>query len=83
METRPQTPQLSTDDLIDVLGAFALAVQAGMPASAAAVFRQTLGVIADHARLDGRLPVAAVLDQLQAAWPSPTARAASSNEATH
>lgn len=79
METRPQTPQLSTDDLIDVLGAFALAVQACMPAAAAAVFRQTLGVIADHARQDGRQPVAAVLDQLQAAWPSPAAPAPSSN----
>jgi hypothetical protein len=62
-------PRMSDSDLINLLGAFAFALQAAMPRSQQERFRSTLGSVAQQARLQEMPAVAAVLDQIQATLP--------------
>jgi hypothetical protein len=57
-------PPMTEDDFISVLGGFAFALQAAMPAAQQALFALTLQAIAAQARQQAMPAVAAALDQV-------------------
>ncbi len=82
MEQAPQFPPMTDSDFINVLGAFAFALQAAMPRSQQVHFHSMLGAVATQAREQQMQTVAAVLDQIQAAVPAPDAESGT-NEPRH
>jgi hypothetical protein len=60
---------LSTRDTIDLMGAFAFALQATMPVAQSVRFRQTLELIEQQVLLQDRPAVAAALRHIAAALP--------------
>jgi len=61
---------LSTRDTIDLMGAFAFALQATMPVAQSVRFRQTLELIEQQVLQQDRPAVAAALRQIAAALPA-------------
>jgi hypothetical protein len=62
--------RLSTRDTIDLMGAFAFALQATMPVAQSVRFRQTLELIEQQVLQQDRPAVAAALRQIAAALPA-------------